>query len=84
MKELIFTVKDQKSEACFALFTSRKRAQALRDFSQQANNPDSPLSKHAEDYVLYELGEWDKETGTIQAYEIPVAVNRASDFIKGV
>jgi len=37
--------------------------QAIRSFTDEINNRESALNKHAEDYDLYLLGEWDSDTG---------------------
>lgn len=41
------------------------QAPAIRAFYDALNNPQAGLQQHADDYILYELGEIETETGLI-------------------
>lgn len=41
--------------------------QALRSFGDEINNKESQMSKHPDDYDLYELGEFDDNEGLFYA-----------------
>jgi len=54
--------------------------QAMRSFSDEVNNPESEISRHAEDYELWRVGEFEDATGAL-TYELERLV-RASDLKK--
>lgn len=54
----IFTIYDSKSETYFQPFYMLNEAMALRQFADMANDKESNISKHPEDYSLYTLGTW--------------------------
>ena len=51
-----------------------------RELTEVANNPESPFSKHATDYELYEIGEFDEKTGLIIGQEQPVFILTLSEL----
>ena len=44
-------------------FNRLAKGQAIRDFIDIARNPESSISKHPGDFTLFELGEFDDNTG---------------------
>lgn len=78
----VLTIRDIKAEANMPVFCMRSRGEAIRAFGDACKKNDgSPLSVHPEDYVLFEVGEFDEQTGLIKAYTAPVSVCIGSDFI---
>lgn len=77
---LIFSVYDTKSESFSPPMVNRTKGEAIRSFSDEVNNPQSMLHKHPEDYVLFEIGEWDNTTGTITPKEAPVSHGVAIEY----
>lgn len=63
MKLLVFSVLDKAVGAYLQPFYSRSAGEALRSFTDAANDEKSQFARHAEDYVLYKLGEFDDNTG---------------------
>lgn len=56
---------------------------ATRGFTDEVNNPQSEISKHADDYILFELGEWDDANGKfIKLLDSPRQVTRGKDLVK--
>lgn len=51
----IFAIKDKALDAFLAPFSSPSIGVACRHFSDEINNPDSPMFKHPEDYDLWHL-----------------------------
>lgn len=51
----IFAIKDEALDAFLAPFSSPSIGVACRHFSDEINNPDSPMFKHPEDYSLWHL-----------------------------
>lgn len=54
---------------------------AVRAFTDEVNRVDSDMHKHPEDYELFELGEFDEETGHIENRSEPRSLGRAKDVI---
>lgn len=61
----IFAVYDSKAEAYLQPFFARTDGVALRMFGQAAQDEQHDFSKHAADYTLFCLGEFDEYTGKI-------------------
>lgn len=78
----IFTVLDIKVGAFSQPFFSRNNETAIRDFKTAVNNPQNPLGKHAEDFVLHEIGHWDEDQGLIHSYA-PIVVTTATAVLSG-
>lgn len=68
MRKSIFCVFDSKARTFANPFTSTNSFTAIRDFATVANDPASIISKHAADFTLYELGEFDDESGLISPH----------------
>lgn len=65
MKTLLFAVFDSKA-ACYGTpFFSPKEATAMRSFAQAANDPNTMVFNHPEDFSLFHLGEFDDVTGEL-------------------
>lgn len=63
MKTMIVAVMDRQMNAFAAPMAVPTRGIAIRSFSEEVNNPQSPLHKHANDYSLWQLGYFNDETG---------------------
>jgi len=82
MSELrLFAVRDVKAEAFNAPFCFQTAGQALRAFSDEVNNPNSSLSKHPEDFFLYELGVYEDSTAAFTILPAPRLLGTAADFV---
>ena len=79
MTEKIYSIKDTKI-GFGQPFTMINNAVAIRAFSNmaQAEQPNQ-VNTYPEDKELWELGEFDTETGKIKAIE-PKYINKALDF----
>lgn len=64
MKKII-TVRDRAIEAYGQPFFVRAIGEAIRSFVDETNRTESAIGAHPEDYELYEIGEFDEDTGTI-------------------
>lgn len=78
----LFTVWDAKAEAYLQPFFCPTKGQALRSFSAAVNKPDHDLHLYAEDYSLFEIGEWDDSTGIITMLEHRIPLGGAHEFLK--
>lgn len=61
----IVAVRDRALDAFGQPFFIPSNGAAIRSFQDEINNKDSELYKHPDDYDLYELGEYDDNTGTL-------------------
>lgn len=78
--KLLVALFDRATEAFAPVMTVHTRAEALRTFRQEVNNPQSPLNKHPTDYELHILGSYDDQTGFINATSELIA--RAEDHLE--
>lgn len=65
MKLKVFTSYDTKVEAYLQPFFMRTRGEAIRAWTELANNPEHLFSKHPGDYTLFEIGEYDDATAQL-------------------
>lgn len=82
MIQKIFSVYDQKAEAYLPPFYLPTRAMAIRTFGDCANSADHQFSKHPQDYLLVELGEWDDNSGSFELYPALKSLGTAFEYIK--
>lgn len=78
MKHAIMSVRDLATESFGRPFTVPHIASAHRSFSDEANNSESEIAKHAEDYELWCLGTFDDTTGQLITEHERIA--RATDL----
>lgn len=64
-KLLLFAFFDQKAEAYLTPFAAPTRGHALRSFEDAVNDQTTLFHRHAEDFFLFELGEFSLSTGEI-------------------
>lgn len=74
MIKLVFSVFDSKARLYAAPFLAPRREVAVRDFTRAARDPNIDISRFPEDYSLYELGEFDDESGAFHLHQQPDAV----------
>lgn len=82
MKLQVFSVFDSKAEAFIQPWYSQTLGTAIRSFEAAVNTEAHDFQKHAGDYTLFHLGEFDQTLG--QFTQLPAAVNLglAVNFIK--
>lgn len=80
----IFAVKDLATDCYGNPFAMNTSGEATRSFSNEvnSNNPNSGIATNPEDYILYELGEYDDDKGKITIHETPELIVRAKDVYK--
>lgn len=74
MKHYIYSVHDVKAEAFLRPFFVPTHGLAMRSFENEVKNPDSPMYQNAEDYTLFQLGEFDDDTGKFETLMAPKSV----------
>lgn len=76
MKTIMFAIYDTKAECYNPPFFMPKKEMALRAFNDLANDGNTNISRHPEDYILYELAEFDDITGEVKS-RLPVSLGHA-------
>jgi len=76
----ILSVFDSKVQAYSTPFFMRTRAEALRGWQEVVNDPSTAFNKHPEDYTLFELGEFNEDTGAIKPLETPNPIGKAIEY----
>lgn len=61
----VFTIYDNKALTFGSPFTFAHAGQALRAFQDVANDPNSMISRHPNDYSLIRIGTFDEDTGVM-------------------
>lgn len=82
MKMVILAVRDSAMDAFMNPFAAPAVGLASRSFSDEVNKSDSPMYGHPEDYDLFELGEFDQQSGRLTSLEAPRQVVRGRDVIR--
>lgn len=77
MKTKIYAVYDSKAEAYMQPFFMQSRGIAMRSWEDIANDEKSQICKTPGDFTLFELGEWDEQTGVITMHESQVNLGLA-------
>lgn len=84
MKLKVYSVYDEKAKAFNQPFYQNNAGQASRSFGDSVSKPESTVAKHAADFRLYEIGDFDDETGKIVSYEMPIFITSATDFVRPI
>ncbi|AXH77062.1 MAG: nonstructural protein [Microviridae sp.] len=83
MQLMIVALKDRAADLFGKPFYVRTTAEAVRSLTDEANNAESTINKHPEDYDLFLLGSYDEDTGRIeQDVSHPSLIVRAQDLIR--
>lgn len=67
MSDRLFAVRDVKVERFFPPFVQTNQLEAQRTFLDMCKDQRTPISAHPEDYTLYEIGTFDRETGVVES-----------------
>lgn len=78
----VFSIRDTAAEAYNQPFFMLTQAEAIRIFTNMANDPESNISKHSSDYHLYYLGTYDNQTGYFSQDKEILNIGRADSFKK--
>jgi len=77
----IFSVRDNQVEAFLQPFFSPTLGSAIRSLQEVVNDPQHTFSKHAADYSLYALGDFDDSNGIITTLD-PHRITSLLDLLK--
>lgn len=78
----LFSIYDHKIKGYLKPFFDVHTGSALRAFEEACREASSPFAKFPSDFVLYELGTFNAETGEIKSYSPPIQLATPHQFIK--
>jgi len=76
----IFSIYDTKAKAYNTPFYMLQEGQALRGFMDLVNDPQTSISKHPSDYILFMIGTFDDQTSITENTVPPVQLGVGSAF----
>ena len=76
----VFTVRDAKADAYLAPFFMKTKGLAIRGFETTVNDQKTEFNKYPEDYDLYQIGEYDEQSGKILSADTPEHICKAVDL----
>jgi len=76
----VYAVYDSKVQYFHQPMFMRNKGEALRSWELVANEKDHAISRHPEDFNLFELGEYDDQTGQITMHKAPISIGLAAQF----
>lgn len=73
MKMIVCTIKDRAADAFGRPFYVPAVGVAIRSFQDEVNraSDDSQIYQHPDDFDLFELGEFDDNSGTFVLHDVP-------------
>jgi len=78
----VFSIHDGKAKAFQLPFYMQTVGAAIRAFEDLANDPKTIVSRHPEDFVLYEIGSYDDSTAEVVNNHPLSLVAAATEFKK--
>lgn len=60
----------------------RAKGEILRWWIEMVNNGQTDLSKHPQDYTLFDIGTWDDEGCKFDLHKTPISLGVAIEFVK--
>ncbi len=80
MQTIIFTVYDDKAEAYLSPFFLNSIGEAIRAFSELANDENHAFCKYPADFTLFEIGVFDNCSCSIESLPTPHAIGKAIEY----
>lgn len=78
-----FCVYDSVAKVFVNPFYQATNGEAIRGFGDAVNDPKmGDLNKHPKDFILYEVGTFDDNSGELTSIVPPNRIAAASDFVK--
>ncbi len=82
MLKKIFTCFDQKAKLYTRPFVYVQTPEALRSFSDCANDPTHDIGRHPSDYTLMEVGTFDESTGVVTSTSPAISHGTAVEYLE--
>lgn len=83
MNMYIFAIYDSKSENYGRPFFVRTRGEAIRFFTEAANDRSTNIGKYPGDFTLFELGTYEDNTGIFTQHAAFINIGNAVSFYNG-
>lgn len=80
-KQFLYSVRDNKTAAYHRPFCSEHKNLAVRSFRTAVNDAGTELNKYPEDFELFEVGEFEVETGMLKQFTAPVFICSAMSLL---
>lgn len=80
----IYSVYDSKTEFFSQPLYMKAKGEAVRSFTELANDKSNAIGKYPADYTLFELGTFDDATGKFVLHSTPTSIGLALEFVKQV
>lgn len=80
MKSKVFSVFDQKAGIYHSPFLTHNRATAMRMMSDVLSRGEHSFAAHPTDFTLFELGEFDDNSGTFECHP-PLSVCMLAELL---
>lgn len=80
----IFSIYDSKAKLWTKPMFTQTEGGMLRSFMDISNDENQPIGQHPEDYALFQIGEFNEDTGNIKGFDNTErkSMGRALDFVK--
>jgi len=76
----VFVVYDAKAEIYLTPFMMRSKGEAVRAFMDIANNKETAIGLHPEDYILYYIADYDELKGFYEN-RTPECIGKAIEYV---
>lgn len=79
----MYSVYDQGVGAFMAPFMLRSKGEAVRQFMNTVSDPKTEFFRHPDHFTLFELGDYDEQSGKFKNHPSPVSCGLALDYHPG-
>ena len=76
-----YNIYDAKAEIYLPPFFARANGEAVRIFTNFANDKSHPIGEHPEDYTLFRIGFYDQAKGLIAGLDASEPLGKALDYV---
>lgn len=77
----VFAVYDHKARIYSQPFVAPTVSAAIRGFSSAVKEPSHDYAKYPDDFELFEVGDWDDNTGALTSGDQITSHGKASNFV---
>lgn len=81
MKFKIFAIRDNKAKVYGTPFFLAEEGQAIRQFTDLANNKDSLVGRHPQDFTLFRIGAYADNTAVLIGSDPIFSLGNALEFV---
>lgn len=81
MTKKLVAVRDVKADAFGSPMDVPTEGLAIRMFMEACGNPKGDLARYPNDYMLYEIGSYDPNSGLVESLPVPKLIMTASNAV---